>query len=261
MTMHADQLVGAQVTDSDGLAIGTVEQVFRDDVDRTPSWARIRSARGFHFVPLAGSKMTSAGGLCVPFDSRKILGEPHIRVDRHMSVDQEEQLRRYFGMRVPAQPTRAFARPREARAPEARPREARVPQARGDHGEAGNAWVIRSEERITVNVETRECGRVRMRKYVDAEPVKQTVRVFREEVEIERVPLSEGDQITGDLAESEQEVILHEAYAKITKETVPVERVRLSVRKVEEDATVTDEIRKERIEIIDDGSDSQSPRP
>ena len=111
MTMHADQLMGAQVTDSDGLAVGTVEQVFRDDVDGTPSWARIRAAKGLHFVPLLGSKMTSGGGLCVPFDSRKILGEPHISVDRHMSVDQEEQLRRYFGIRVPAQPTRASGVP------------------------------------------------------------------------------------------------------------------------------------------------------
>lgn len=46
MTMHADQLVGAPVIDSDGQAVGTVEQVFRDDVDGTPSWARIRQARG-----------------------------------------------------------------------------------------------------------------------------------------------------------------------------------------------------------------------
>src|SRR5215472_8672213 len=101
MTMHADQLVGALVLDCDGLAIGTVEQVFRDDVDGTPSWARIRSARGLHFVPLAGCRMTGSGGLSVPFDSLKIMKEPSINVGRHMSVDQEEQLRRYFGISVP----------------------------------------------------------------------------------------------------------------------------------------------------------------
>lgn len=238
MTMHADQLVGAQVTDPDGLAVGTVEQVFRDDVDGTPSWARIRSAKGFHFVPLAGSKVTTGGGLSVPFDSQKIIGEPHIRVDRHMSVDQEEQLCRHFGIRVPAQPTRA---------------------SRAEHEEPGSAWVIRSEERLAVDLETRESGRVTMRKYVDAEPVQQTVRVFHEELEIERVPISDDDQITSDMAECEQEIILHEARPKITKKTVPVERLRLSVRKVEEDKTVTGEIRKERIEFVDDGSPGQPP--
>jgi uncharacterized protein (TIGR02271 family) len=326
MTMHADQLVGAQVTDSDGLAVGTIEQVFRDDVDGTPSWARIRSAKGLHFVPLAGSKMTSRGGLCVPFDSRKILGEPDISVDRHMSVDQEEQLRRYFGIRVPAQPTypevqaRQAQRAREARTgeglteraqaeqpqaeqpvaeqpvaeqpvaeqpvaeqpvaeqpvaeqpvaeqpqaeqPQAEQPQAEQPQAeqpRAEHDESGNEWLVRSEERIAVNLETRESGRVTMRKYVDAEQVQQTVRVFHEELEIERVPIGGDDQITGDMAECEQEIILHEARAKITKETVPVERVRLSVRKVEEDKTVSGELRKERIEVIDDGSATEPPR-
>lgn len=237
MTMHADQLVGAQVTDSDGLEVGTVEQVFRDDVDGTPSWARIRSGKGFRFVPLAGSKTTRGGGIWVPFDSRKILGEPHISVDRHMSIDQEEQLRRYFGIRVPAQRTRTLA-PAE---------------------EPAGAWVIRSEERIAVSLETRESGRVTVRKYVDSEPVRQTIRVFHEELEIERIPIGDGEPIAGDLVEFEQEVILHEARAKITKETVPVERVRLSVRKVEEDETVTGEVRKERIEVIDDDPASPSP--
>lgn len=271
MTMHADQLVGALVADCDGLTVGTVEQVFRDDVDGTPTWVRIRSAKGFHFVPLVGSKMTRYGGVSVPFDSARILCVPRIGVDRHITVEQEEQLRRHFGIRVPAQPTRATARVPEARPDEApagraqaggaRAGGARAEQARADQRESANEWVIRSEERIAVDLETRESGRVRMHKYVDAEPVQQTVRVFHEELEIERVPILEGEQVTGDISEFEQEVVLHEARPKINKETVPVERVRLSVRKVEEDTTVTGEIRKERIEVIDDGSDAQPPRP
>jgi uncharacterized protein (TIGR02271 family) len=256
MTMHADQLVGAPVADCDGLTVGTVEQVFRDDVDETPSWVRIRSAKGFHFVPLLGSKINRHGGLCVPFESARILRVPRVGVDRHISVEQEDLLRRHFGIRVPAQRSRAEARARQARAEGTRAERA---GAEGD--EPGTEWVIRSEERIAVNLETRESGRVRIRKYVDAERVQQTVRVFHEELEIERVPIVEGEQITDDMAECEQEVVLHEARAKITKETVPVERVRLSVRKVEEDKTVTGEIRKERIEVIDDGSDAQPPRP
>ncbi|HWF79162.1 MAG TPA: YsnF/AvaK domain-containing protein [Streptosporangiaceae bacterium] len=256
MTMHADQLVGAPVADSDGLAVGTVEQVFRDDVDGTPSWARIRSAKGFHFVPLTGSKMTRSGGLCIPFDSRRILGEPSISVDRHMSVDQEEQLRRYFGIRVPARPARA-----KGQAGPAQAGPAQAGQAQAGREEAGGEWMIRSEERVNVNLETRESRRVRVRKYVDSVQVRQIVRVFREELEIERIPIRDDDQVTGDMAEYEQEIVLHEAHATITKETVPVERVRLSVRKVEEDKTVDCEILKERIEIVHDESSHRPPEP
>ncbi len=281
MTMHADQLVGAPVTDSDGLAVGTVEQVFRDDVAGTPSWARIRSAKGLHFVPLAGSKMTSGGGLSVPFDSGKILDEPDMKVDRHMSVDQEEQLRQYFGINVPAprkQPTQATQptqvpqppqppqtqdRPEtqagradagQAEAGRAEAGRTQAGRAEAGHGDAGSEWLIRSEERLAVNLEARESGRVTLHKVIDTEPVQQTVRIFHEEYEVERIPVSEDDQVGGDLAERDQQIILHEARANISKETIPVERVRLSVRKVEEDQIVNGEIRKERIEIEASGT-------
>ncbi len=333
MTMHADQLVGAPVIDADGRGVGTVEQVFRDDVDGTPSWARIRSAKGLHFVPLAGGKVTGTGGLIVAFDEGKIYSEPDVNVDRHMSVEQEEELRRYFGLGVPAQ----AAGPGAGRTEAARPEPARPEAGRAEAGQARLArlvgpvrladqvrlvrpsrtrlgwgsqwplvspvpvspvlvsrcgqpgagrpaaagetqvdrqpspatdqpaqqWMIRSEERFSVNLETQEASRVRLRKYVETEPVEQTIKVFHEEYEIERVPIAKDDQVGADLAEGEQEIILREARAIITKESVPVERIRLAARKVEEDKTVRDELRRERIEIL--GADeaeqptSQSP--
>ncbi|HET9893989.1 MAG TPA: YsnF/AvaK domain-containing protein [Streptosporangiaceae bacterium] len=274
MTMHADQLVGAPVTDSDGLGVGTIEQVFRDDVDGTPSWARIRSSKGLHFVPIAGSSMTSGGGLSVPYDTQKILAEPDLDVDRHMSVEQEEQLRGYFGLNVPAQAppgddqvtqerTDAEAKAQaqaaspgqpETTQPDRADRIEGVGQPAGDVAHA--EWLTRSEERLAVKLETSETARVKLRKYIDTERVEQAVRVFHEEYEIERSPVTPADDVTGEMAESEQEIVLHEARAIITKEAVPVERVRLSVRKVEEDQTITGELRRERIEI-----DSEAGRP
>jgi uncharacterized protein (TIGR02271 family) len=100
-----------------------------------------------------------------------------------------------------------------------------------------------------VDLETRESGWVTLHKHIDTEPVSQTVRVFHEEYEIEHVPIGQDDRVSNDLAEREQQIILHEARPVVTKETVPVERVRLSVRKVEEEKTISDQLRKERIEI------------
>jgi uncharacterized protein (TIGR02271 family) len=359
MTMHADQLVGAPVIDSDGQAVGTIEQVFRDDVDGTPSWARIRSGKGLHFVPLAGSSLTSAGGLTIPFDSQKIMKEPELSVDRHMSVAQEEELRSYFGLSVPAQAppgevagrpgdqagqtgqsgepgqagqagdAKAQARsaqdtgkdeqgppnqpaqaiqpgpatqrgmpaqsgagqsgggqsgagqsgagqagaatkpdlaqpgaptPRQAAGPGMtqpgsarqgadRPSQPERPQSQSPMTGGDQEWLVRSEERLAVDLETRESGRVKLHKHIDTEPVQQTVHVSHEEYQVERVPISGDDQVKGELADREQELVLHETRAVINKETVPVERVRLSVKKVEEDKTISDQLRKERIEI------------
>jgi stress response protein YsnF len=242
MTMHAEQLVGAQVTDPHGLPVGTVEQVFRDDVEGTPTWARVRSAKGIRLVPLAGCSMTSSGTLSVPYDAEQIMQEPDIGVDRHISVEQEDALRRYFGLRVPPQPTG----------------EAAARQFVAAESIGGQEWVTRCEERMEVNVETKETARVRLRKYVDTEPTEQSVRVFHEEYEVERVPISEEDQVSGDIGERDEEVTLHEGQPVVNKRVVPVERVRLSVRKVEEDQTVRADIRKERIEIENPSDEATS---
>ena len=271
MTMHADQLVGTAVIGSDGQAVGTVEQVFRDDQDGTPSWARMRSGDGGHFIPLAGSTMTKSG-LSVPFDTQKIVKEPDLGIDQHMSVGQEEELRRYFGLTVPAQVQAGQAPAGQVQAGQVPAGQAQAAQAPAGQAQAGQAqagreagskagqeWLVRAEERLAVSKEMLESGRVRLRKYVDTEPVEQAVHVFHEEYEVEHVPITAEDRISGALgAASEQEIVLHEERVVFKKEAIPVERVRLSARKVEEEKTVRGEIRKERIEVE---TEAVSPAP
>lgn len=265
--------------------------------------------------------MTGSGGLSVPFNSQKILKEPDLNVDRHMSVDQEEQLRAYFN--VPAQPQSdgmaaqaqaaqgktgqaqaggqasqtqasqpsqaagamrpgqearsgrdgaggspgATTRPDTAAQPgtATKPATATQPGTANQPGQAnqqvratgtGQEWLVRSEERIAVNLETQESGRVTLHKHIETEPVQEKVRVFHEEYEVERVPITGDDQVNSDMTDRDQEIILHEAHAVISKETVPVERIRLSVKKVEEEKTISDQVRKERVEI-----DSKADQP
>ncbi|HXB50618.1 MAG TPA: PRC-barrel domain-containing protein, partial [Streptosporangiaceae bacterium] len=102
MRTQAEQLLGARVTGSDGKVIGTVEQVFRDDVDGSPAWARVRSGQTGRFVPLGNSQVTSEG-LNVPFDSPKVTNGPNIGAGQHMSAAQAEELSRYYGLIIPAQ--------------------------------------------------------------------------------------------------------------------------------------------------------------
>ncbi|HSR83100.1 MAG TPA: DUF2382 domain-containing protein [Streptosporangiaceae bacterium] len=105
MTTQAEDLLGARVTGTDGKVVGTVEQVFRDDVDGTPAWARVRSGKTGRFVPLGSAKVTSEG-LTVPFDAQKIMGGPNIDAGQHMSAAQAEELSRYYGLIVPTQQAR-----------------------------------------------------------------------------------------------------------------------------------------------------------
>jgi sporulation protein YlmC with PRC-barrel domain len=112
MRTQPEALLGARVTGSDGKVIGTVEQVFRDDVDGTPTWARVRSGKTARFVPLGNSQVT-ADGLSVPFDSPKVMDGPSIEAGQHMSAAQAEELSRYYGLLIPAQQAPREQAPRE----------------------------------------------------------------------------------------------------------------------------------------------------
>jgi uncharacterized protein (TIGR02271 family) len=269
MTTQAEQLLGARVTGSDGKVIGTVEQVFRDDADGTPAWARIRSGKTGRFVPVSTGELT-AEGLRVPFDSRKVMAGPNIDAGQHMSAAQAEEIRKYYGLSVPAQEAPSREAPsREARSREAPSRPAQSfqtpgrpapsyqtparpspygPRARPTEQE----WLVRQEERLEVDKETIETGRVRLHKYVDVEPVQETVRTFHDEYDIERITVTSQDRISGDIGEEEQEIILYEERPVPRKLVVPVERIRLRTKRIEEDSVVRDELRRERIEVEPD---------
>lgn len=242
MTMHAEELIGARVTGGDGQVVGTVEQVFNDDADGRPVWALIRAGKKDKFVPLGGSRF-SKDGLSVPFDSRQIMSSPEVDAGRHMSAAQADELNRHFGLTVPSQGRTDISGQQQDLRGQRDLRGQDAPPPAGD-------WLIRAEERVDVGTEVLETGRARIRKYVDVQPIEENVHVYHEEVEIERVPIAPDEQVRGvALAEDQQEVILHEERPVFRKEAVPVERVRLLVRRVDEDRTFRDEVRRERIEV------------
>ena len=119
--------------------------------------------------------------------------------------------------------------------------------------------MTRSEEELRVGTETRESGRVRLRKYVVTETQQVTVPVSREEVRVEREPITDAnleDATSGPaLSEEEHEVTLVEEEVVVEKRAVPKERVRLGTETVTEERQVSEEVRKEQIEVEDGTGD------
>ncbi|MGY1811374.1 DUF2382 domain-containing protein [Blastococcus sp. SYSU D00820] len=113
--------------------------------------------------------------------------------------------------------------------------------------------MTRSEERLSVGTRAEEIGRARLRKYVVTENVTETVPVSREEVRVEREPITDaniGNAMDGPaISEEEHEVTLHAERPVVAKEAVPVERVRLDTETVTDTETVNDTVRKEEIEV------------
>jgi uncharacterized protein (TIGR02271 family) len=123
--------------------------------------------------------------------------------------------------------------------------------------ETDNA-MTRSEEELSVGTRQREAGRARLRKYVVTEEVQQTVPVQREEIRVEREPITDanvGSATDGpDLSEEEHEVVLHEEEAVVDKRVVPKERVRLDKDVEVEEQTVSESVAREEIEVDGDAT-------
>ncbi len=112
--------------------------------------------------------------------------------------------------------------------------------------------LTRSEEEIEVGKRKVEAGSVRLRKWVETEPVEQDVELRRETAHVTREPV---DRVVGDaeLGEQEIDVPLHEEQPVVQKQTVAKERIGVERDVGTTRETVSDEVRKERVELEDDG--------
>jgi uncharacterized protein (TIGR02271 family) len=118
--------------------------------------------------------------------------------------------------------------------------------------------MTRSEEELSVSTREREAGRARLRKYVVTDEVTETVPVKREEVRLEREPITDAnvdDAMSGpELSEEEHEVVLNQEEVVAEKRVVPKERVRLEKDVSTEERTVSEDVSREEIEVDDEGT-------
>lgn len=123
-------------------------------------------------------------------------------------------------------------------------------------GEPGAGdYLIRSEEHLQVGTEKVATGRVWLQKFVVTQEQTITVSVSHEEVRVVREPIAEGavpePVPAGDRA---TEVILTEERIVVSKQVVPVERVRLQTQTITEQREVTETVRREQITVHDDST-------
>jgi uncharacterized protein (TIGR02271 family) len=112
--------------------------------------------------------------------------------------------------------------------------------------------MTRSEEELAVDTVWRPAERVRVRRRVVEEEVTVTVTVRREELEIEREPVSRFDAPRRDAGAPAEPlvIVLHEERPVVGVEVVPTEVVRVHRAVVRSgERTVTDTVRREQIEV------------
>uniref|UniRef100_UPI003F497DEF DUF2382 domain-containing protein n=1 Tax=Pseudarthrobacter oxydans TaxID=1671 RepID=UPI003F497DEF len=262
---------GGNVIGNDGSKIGSIGQIYADDETSEPTWVTVKTGlfgTKESFVPVR--EATQEGNdLVVPYTKDTVKDAPSVDPDGHLSPEEEDRLYAHYGLSGGT--GAGYAGTAERSAVDGTDRDTDLTLG-GDadrtadrdtvghdvSGPTTDDAMTRSEEQLNVGTRREETGRARLRKYVTTENVTTTVPVQREEVRIEREPITDtnrGDALDGPaISEEEHEVILHEERPVVEKETVPVERVRLEKDTVTDQEQVTEEVRKENIDVEDDGT-------
>jgi uncharacterized protein (TIGR02271 family) len=124
-------------------------------------------------------------------------------------------------------------------------------QGRSDDDDDDKETLTRSEEELEVGTEKTRRGRAGVRKRVKTEQVERTVPVQREELRVEREPITAEERGDAEIAEDEHTVELHEERPVVEKQVVPKERVRVGKEVVTDEEQVSEELRKEELAVDD----------
>jgi uncharacterized protein (TIGR02271 family) len=246
---------GRTMVDPAGDKLGTIDAIYLDDETGQPEWATVTSglfSAKTAFVPLAQAQDTG-DSVQVPYDKQQVKNAPTMEADGQLSQDDEAELYRHYGLDYSEHRSDSGL---PAGTADDRTDVDRDTVGRDVSGPTTDEAMTRSEEELAVGTETRERGRARLRKYVTTEQVTKTVPVQREEVRVEREPITDAnlDAATSGpaISEEEHEVTLHQEEPVVEKRAVPRERVRLDTETVTDERQVSEEVRKEQIEVDGD---------
>jgi len=286
-TQDIDRIIGSEAVDPQNDKIGKVSQVYIDEETDQPRWVSVRTGlfgMSESLIPLDNANWDN-DGLHVGYDKARVKDAPRVDADRELSPEEQEQLYSYYGL---AGRTSGFTGSDMTADPGLA--DTGTTTGFGDTGTTGgfadtgtttgragvgtgmgrdtlghdtsgpttDDAMTRSEERLNVGTERVQTGKARLRKYVVTEQQNVSVPVTREEVRLEREPITDanrGAAMDGPaLSDEEHEVVLNEERPVVDKETVPVERVRLSKDQVTENQQVSEDVRREEIDMDGDGS-------
>ncbi|MCA2209240.1 MULTISPECIES: PRC and DUF2382 domain-containing protein [Nocardia] len=256
-----DSLIGATAYDERGEKIGKVKQIYIDNNTGSPTWAAVSTGlfSADSLVPLAGAEhKADEDTLRLHVDKEQVKSAPHLDDGGRISAQSEQELFRHYHVDPRSAGWNTYGR-QQIRPGTDEPMTHGNPAAM-NRGTTDDS-MIRSEEQLRVDTESEEVGTARLRKYVVTE--EQTIKVptTHEEAHIVREPITGERTGRTDIGDDEREVTLHADQVHVQKEAVPVERVRLEVDEVADEQTVSDTVRKERVETEGFDDDRRRNKP
>jgi stress response protein YsnF len=204
---QAQQLLGARVVDADGDKVGTINEVYLDDVTGEPNWVTVTTGwfgLSESFVPLDRARI-SDDQIRVPFDKATIKDAPRYDGGEPLSSQDEDELYRHYAITADVPGAARDTNTDNTGHTEILdggevPDESLIrweEQSSVPRGSNPQELVTRSEEQSPVGTERVRTGRARLRKYVVTEQQTVTVPVSHEELRLEPEPITETERDKG----------------------------------------------------------------
>jgi uncharacterized protein (TIGR02271 family) len=256
-TTMLGQLAGKHVKGTDGENIGKIADVYESTDGGGGTFATVTTGLfggGSSFFPLDAAELRG-DDVVVPYSKAFVKDAPRVENDEELTAPEEQRLFEYYSQGGHTGTTTAATTTQTTGTQDFTGDRENVHGTVGHDtsGPTTDNAMTRSEEQLRVGTERVEAGRARLRKYVTTETETRTVPVSKETVHVEREPITDANMpnaMSGPaISEEEHEVILTEERPVVQKEAVPVERVRLDKDTVTENVQVTEEVRKEQIDM------------
>jgi uncharacterized protein (TIGR02271 family) len=245
------------VVDREDNKIGTIDAVWQDSGNQ-PAYVAVRTGwLGFgkaHVVPAQRAEVNEAKKTVrLPYLADEIKSAPSFDSQEDITEEAEYTISSHYGI------GRDWNRP--MRGSEGLEGRERAELDAADAGRIGERRDARDEARVRLNQEQVEVGKrevqyggVRLRKVVRTETINVPVELQREEIHIERTPVSGEAGATGPGVEPIGEgddifIPLRREEAVIEKSVAASEEVRVSKRRETERENVREEVRREDVQI------------
>lgn len=189
-----DAWIGYNAYDMTGEKIGSIEQIYYDDVTARPEWVAIKTGwfgTSLTFAPIVGSTRHE-DGLMVAYTKDVVKDAPHIDAEgAHLEPAEEELLYKHYGLAWEGTESFNVENRADYGYEVARPAATETVSRPEVSRELISEEELGTESDVTVHAEIPkmskekvEAGRVRLRRYLITEQV--TMPVTREEVRVER---------------------------------------------------------------------------
>jgi uncharacterized protein (TIGR02271 family) len=276
-TAIEDRFAGYTVYDQAGEKIGKVDDLFVDESDQ-PEYIGVKM--GFFgtsstLIPWQLATVDEANGrIDVSVDKDTAKNGPAFDDDREITPEYENHVYSYYGLQT-AQgseergaygsyyseestdagtvgPGMSMGDTETGEFREHAVTDEGVNQSQGDDLEDEDELrVQRTEEELAAGTREREAGALNVRKRVRTDREQIEVPTRREEVSVERVPVSEGTATEAQIGEDEVRVPVTEEEVVVEKRPVAKEEVRIRKDVVEDTQVVEEDVRREEIDVDD----------